>query len=192
MGDKLSYAAVEELNALRDLGKLTPPGVLAFAKDPKTALHRYFTWDDSAAAYQYRLTQARGLIVEVRVETPKATKIPRTQEVRINTIPRRSTPPREVRHIAVKTETKLDKALAELKSFRSRYPEIKELAPVHKAIDQVLLQNADPKKRHLLEAVQYVGHLEEEGYVRSQALSNASTKFNIPYSMLAEEFRKVI
>jgi hypothetical protein len=36
--------------------------VVDFARDPRTALHSRFTWDDTLAAHQYRLEQARALI----------------------------------------------------------------------------------------------------------------------------------
>lgn len=43
-------------------GTLTPEAVLADAADPTSVLHSCFEWDDSKAAHQYRLDQARGLI----------------------------------------------------------------------------------------------------------------------------------
>jgi len=54
----------EELKAVarQHRGKLRPKDVVDFAKDPKTALHARFEWDNSAAAAEYRLWQARELI----------------------------------------------------------------------------------------------------------------------------------
>src|SRR5688500_16292159 len=59
----------QELDALykRD-GELEPERVLEWAeKHPSSALHASFQWDDTEAAKQYRLWQARQLITEVVV-----------------------------------------------------------------------------------------------------------------------------
>ena len=63
--------AVEE--ALRRIkkddadGLISPDAVVEAARDPRSALHRFFTWDDSAAAEMYRKVQARQLIRTVVV-----------------------------------------------------------------------------------------------------------------------------
>jgi len=51
-----------ELIRKRHRGILRPADVVKFARDPKTALHKQFEWDDSRAAEQYRLEQARHII----------------------------------------------------------------------------------------------------------------------------------
>ena len=54
-------------------GMLKPEDVVAFATDPNTALHSHFEWDDTEAAREYRLVQARTvirLIVTVIGEDP--------------------------------------------------------------------------------------------------------------------------
>lgn len=61
----MNKAAAQELKQLQEsapLRMLRPEAVVDFAKDPETALHRYFTWDDDLAAQHYRLLQARQLI----------------------------------------------------------------------------------------------------------------------------------
>ncbi len=52
----------------RNHGVLTPDAVLEDAQDEDSPLHNQFTWDDSEAAHQWRLEQARVLIRSVRVE----------------------------------------------------------------------------------------------------------------------------
>jgi len=47
-------------------GLLRPVDVVAFAKDPDTALHGRFEWDNEKASQEYRLWQARQ-IIRVRV-----------------------------------------------------------------------------------------------------------------------------
>lgn len=43
-------------------GVLRAEDVVEFARNPKTALHSAFTWDDGAAAREWRLLQARNII----------------------------------------------------------------------------------------------------------------------------------
>jgi hypothetical protein len=51
-------------------GQLTPDIVVEAAADPDSPGHAGFEWDDTAAARQHRLAQARRLIVSVRVINP--------------------------------------------------------------------------------------------------------------------------
>jgi len=57
-------AIQQELESIRRSagGLLRPEDVVEFARSPETALHEEFTWDDSEAAHQYRLWQARQVI----------------------------------------------------------------------------------------------------------------------------------
>jgi polynucleotide 5'-kinase involved in rRNA processing len=52
--------------AKRD-GTITPEVVVAEAADQTSPLHRVFEWDDSAAAEQWRLVQARSLMRRYRI-----------------------------------------------------------------------------------------------------------------------------
>ena len=53
-------------------GLLDPADVVITARDPASALHRCFTWDDGDAAAQWRLEEARKLIRSVTVIIPGA------------------------------------------------------------------------------------------------------------------------
>jgi hypothetical protein len=48
-------------------GVVTPAQVVEAARDPANPLHEEFEWDDSVAAEQWRLAQARTLIRSIRV-----------------------------------------------------------------------------------------------------------------------------
>jgi hypothetical protein len=51
---------IEELRKIRGNDPtIDPAKVVAFAKNPKTALHSRFEWNDKAASHEYRLWQAR-------------------------------------------------------------------------------------------------------------------------------------
>jgi len=58
----------EELHSLMSEGRLRPEDVVDAARNPNSALHSYFTWDDSDAAAAYRLQEARALIKRVKVD----------------------------------------------------------------------------------------------------------------------------
>lgn len=61
-------AAGEELERIRrEKGTLVPADVVEEAAAAGSPLHPAFEWDDSAAAHEYRLAQARRLITSVRV-----------------------------------------------------------------------------------------------------------------------------
>jgi hypothetical protein len=60
----------KELERIRNLNRkkvLIPGEIVKFAKDERSPLHKYFTWDDGKAAFLYRKQQARGLIRRVVV-----------------------------------------------------------------------------------------------------------------------------
>ena len=63
---------LEVANVLRTLesetGRLDPELVVDAARDPTSPLHPFFEWDDSEAARQHRIGQARQLIRRVRID----------------------------------------------------------------------------------------------------------------------------
>ncbi len=69
MDDKLQKAAHERLERIRarNKGILAPDDVVRDAHSESSPLHSYFTWDNTEAAHQYRLEQARTLIRNVKV-----------------------------------------------------------------------------------------------------------------------------
>ena len=67
--EKNTIQMVEEiLKELAQRGELTPSRVLHDAESPNSPLHGYFEWDDTEAAKQHRLHQARVLIRSVKVD----------------------------------------------------------------------------------------------------------------------------
>lgn len=74
----MDYA--KELEHIRQTngGILRATDVVAFARDPETVLHSRFEWDDTKAAEQHRLWQARELIrvvVKTQPTTEDATRV---------------------------------------------------------------------------------------------------------------------
>ena len=138
---------IEELNLIASMndGLLDPFRIVDYARDPDTALHSKFTWDDGEAAHQYRLWQARQVI---RLELTIA---PRSEET-----------PKEIRaFVSLRTDRKHDgtggyrpilsvlsddglreqmllDAKSEMRVFRKKYDTLRELAGVFTAMDAVL------------------------------------------------------
>lgn len=76
---KLGATVLAELEALCEAnnGILQAEAVVNHARNPQSALHKRFTWDDTTAAHQYRLVQARQLIrYAVVYITKEETQIP--------------------------------------------------------------------------------------------------------------------
>ena len=61
---------LEKIQGENEDGLLRAEDVVETARHPDNPLHTYFTWDDSAAADQWRLMQARQLIRKVIVTGP--------------------------------------------------------------------------------------------------------------------------
>ena len=106
----------KELKKLTEDGILEPESVVDAARDPKSAMHDQFNWDDSEAAHSYRLQQARALIKRVVVEvvrsdqekvfvpsfirSPAGKGYEMTQEVTVNTMDRQTVVLRALLQIA--------------------------------------------------------------------------------------------
>lgn len=71
---KLTQAKIE-LEKIRkeNGGLLSPEKVVERAKNPKSVLHSWFCWDDTKAANEYRIYQARNLIRQITVEVESQT-----------------------------------------------------------------------------------------------------------------------
>lgn len=60
----------DEIQKLYDVHNcVTPSKVLTTASDPNNVLHNYFEWDNTKAANEHRLNQARSLIRTVIIRT---------------------------------------------------------------------------------------------------------------------------
>lgn len=57
--------------------RIQPPDVVEAARSPDSVLHKHFTWDDSEAAEEFRLIQARHLIATVKITVPSSSTRPR-------------------------------------------------------------------------------------------------------------------
>lgn len=132
------HAVVPALQGLASAsGTLIPEEVVREARKKKSPLHPWFEWDDTEAARQYRLEQARDLIRSVAVTYIQHGEEQTTVRAFVHlgdqdgyedtTI---------VLQIADRRALLLQRALRELESVRKKYEDIEELAAVFAAVSE--------------------------------------------------------
>ena len=158
---ELPETITEELRFIQtnNNGTLLPYQVVEYAKDPNTLLHKKFEWEDSVAAYQHRLWQARQVIrlelivVDRKSETPgkifinmdpgEAEEGKATRAFISLSIDRRGEAKNGYRSIedVVSDEymraQMLEDARKDMNLFRRKYNMLKELSEVFDAMDKV-------------------------------------------------------
>lgn len=121
-------------------GELTPTAVLDRARSANSALHDHFEWDDSKAAEQHRLSQAGELIRSITVDVTHSNVEPAKTVRAFVSVQREG----ERAYVGLQRAMSdddlrrqvLERAWAELLSFRKRYADLEELAGVFAAMDK--------------------------------------------------------
>lgn len=145
-------ARLAELESLMEEngGVLPPASVVDYARDPATALHEYFEWDDAAAGEKYRIDQARTLI-RATVTVQNINNRDRRIQAFVSIIDDRRNKGGgyrttvEVMSSEQMRERMLETAKMELAGFKKRYRDLTELADLFEVIDRVL---APQSKEH--------------------------------------------
>lgn len=135
VGEKL-----EELR-VRSGGMLSPKGVVVEAQDERHVLHRHFEWRDSVAAQRYRESQASDLIRSVVAIHEDAPDVELPAFVSVGPSGGEFGPYQAVRVALANDENRdyvLKRALSELKSWRKKYHDLKELAAAVTTVDTVI------------------------------------------------------
>lgn len=143
----MDYVQELEQIRLRNNGFLRPQDVVEFARDPNTALHSHFTWDDSEAADKYRLAQARVVIrIAVVVNSDNSENVRAyvsLSDERYEGVGYRAIV--EVLDDEILKEKLLQTAMKEMDSFRRKYNRLRDIAsvaPVLDAIENVMPEQA--------------------------------------------------
>ena len=126
--------------ARRSGGMVTPDQVVEFARDPETALHKAFEWDDTEAARQYRIEQARGVIRRVLVSVEDRPAHRALVSVSIERAGDGASPYRLVNDVMrddTLRQAMLDDAIRELKAAKTKYGHLAQLAKVWNAVEEV-------------------------------------------------------
>jgi len=141
----------EELELIRSEndGILRPADVVEYARDPQTALHERFEWNDTKAAEQYRLWQARELIrVVVKTEPTKndATRVyvSLTDDRRNDGGGYRTLD--DVMRSHTMRQALLKQAYADMVRFETTYRQLSELASVMAAMRCARQQHAPTRQ----------------------------------------------
>ena len=147
---KLIERRAAELEEIRKQsgGMLQPADVVDYARDPETALHGAFCWDDTEAAAQYRLWQAR-MVIRVCVTIREEVKGPPIRAYVSLQEDRGDVGYRLLDDVMSDNEMReriLAQALAELNRWKMRYQQLRELAPVFEASAKVQ-QKQKPKPK---------------------------------------------
>ena len=119
-----------ELETIKDR---TPQNIVDFAKDENAELHKCFNWDDEFCANEYRKQTARIIVCNLVFEEKK-TKEPTRIRVMQNT-GRTYEPVRMILQNKDEYEALLERAYAELRSFKERYKNLTELEEILALID---------------------------------------------------------
>jgi hypothetical protein len=133
----------ELMDLAREHSLLTPEIVLERAKQPESALHSHFTWDDAEAAALRRLDEARSLIMRVRVRIQgRANEAPIQVRAFVSLDDDRVAgggyrPIVSVLGDDVLRAQLLRTAIAELQALQKRYGHLQELAQVFAEADAV-------------------------------------------------------
>jgi hypothetical protein len=133
---RTQIAAELEALAKRGRGRLNPRRIVEWAREHRaSALHGCFTWDDSRAAHQYRLWQARQLIVSVEVQHEDGRK----RQVYVSPVSSRGPSGGYRRLVDVMSDDELrmemlHRALLELQETCDKYEDLCELAGVRAAV----------------------------------------------------------
>lgn len=130
-------------------GMLRAEDVVDFARSSNTALHRYFEWDNTAAAAKYRLSQAKEIISVAVVVVPGTDKKVRAyvnlREDRKEGLGYRSIV--DVYSDEDLLEMLLSDALEELQAFKAKYEKLKSLAKMSHLFAEIEgILEAPPKK----------------------------------------------
>lgn len=124
-------------------GLLKAEDVVAFARNPESALHECFDWDDSEAAENWRLSQARAVIrlcvTVISEETAPVRAFVSLPSDRTNGGGYRST--RDVINDEVRRGELLADAMARLQATKRKYATLQALEPVWAALDSVANDN---------------------------------------------------
>ena len=120
-------------------GMLQPEVVVDCAKKKDSPLHEYFTWDDTEAAREYRLWQARS-IIRVVVDVVPHTEIETRAFVSLQSDRNADRGYRGIVSVMSDADLQaelLEQARSDMTRFRLKYRILKELAGVFEAMDKV-------------------------------------------------------
>mgnify|MGYP000981783949 CR=1 FL=1 len=146
----LNEAARIELERLEnEAGALRARDVLDAARNPESALHEYFTWDDTEAAHRWRTEQANNLIRRFTVRLVTSDAQPVKMRGYVSLTPDRIPGGGVYRSLATVMSSEqlmrqmVRDALRDLAAVKNKYRAVKALDVVWERIDAAAAEYAD-------------------------------------------------
>lgn len=128
--------AIEQMR--REHGIVSPSIIIQHAKKARHPLHPIFTWDNTEAAEQFRLWQARQMLSAlVVVTTVPGGEVKTRAYVAVSVADQRERDYKPIQ-IALRDDREevLARAMAEIQRWREKYARLEELADLFKLIDE--------------------------------------------------------
>jgi hypothetical protein len=146
-----SPAALAELKSLIKRGFISPEVIVRRARRETSALHAEFNWDDTSAAHQHRLNQARALL-RFSVILQDDGKSKQYMPVYVSLFPDRTQERGYRELVTVLADSTLrgdflQLAFSTLRAFKAKFASLTELRGVFDAIDTVLATPTRPPSR---------------------------------------------
>jgi hypothetical protein len=131
---------------LERLPRRDPATFVEAARDPSAPAHPMFTWDNSVAANEHRLTQARVILANLMIDVVIVRRS-KPETVRVRAIHRTSRTGEydtfsDAFSQPVKRDYVLSQALAQLSALKRRYAALSELAIIFAAFDKVVAKHS--------------------------------------------------
>lgn len=137
-GCRISADAQKVADEILAIGSsATTAQILDKARDEQTELHKCFDWDDAEAAEKWRLQQARHIVCNLVIKEKSDTPRPKVRVFFKTDADSGYKPTVMIMQDTDEYRKLLDRALAELNSFRAKYKTLVELDGVFDAIDKV-------------------------------------------------------
>lgn len=139
----------EEIENIRKLrgGDFTAEDIVDRARDESSPLHAGFEWDDTAAAHEHRLSQARKINRSIQVKYLNLPTQPVTRAYEVKRVEVTKKGKSSKKYFSTSEEVMSDpdakarlitQALNELQRLRMRFRLLQELAIVWRSVDEVL------------------------------------------------------
>jgi hypothetical protein len=133
-------AELEQIRNAND-GQLLPEAIVEFARNRDTALHREFEWNNTKAAHQFRLEQARRVIrLNINVLPTEGGDVTVPMYVSLKSDRYAGGGYRTLEDVMSDEDMRaqlLEQGLEEFQRVRRKYQTLQELTPVFAAIDRV-------------------------------------------------------
>lgn len=134
--------AGQVMQRLESEGRLTPANLVEEARPEESPMHKAFEWDDVKAAENYRRQQATQMIRAIVVrESDVVSGGSEAVQVKVFNQSEKGGVYESLRTILLdeeKSGSLMDKAKAELRTFRAKYSQLERLARLMSEIDEVL------------------------------------------------------